>query len=127
MKTFRGLFCVQAKQNRSSFLDNIVEYFHTSITMVSTKVNRTQLVEALASDMGGSKATAEKFLNSFVEVVTKHLKKGADINITGFGSFRVAATKARTGVNPKTRKPLQIKAGKAVRFKVGKTLKEAVK
>ena len=109
------------------FLDNLGHTFHNLITMTSSKVNRTQLVEALASDVGASKAMAEKFLNSFVEVVTKHLKKGADINITGFGSFRVASTKARTGVNPKTRKPLQIKAGKAVRFKVGKTLKEAVK
>jgi DNA-binding protein HU-beta len=95
--------------------------------MATTKVNRTQLIEALAVDAGVSKTQAERFLNSFVGVVTKHLKKGSDITVTGFGSFRRVKRNARKGVNPKTRQPLNIPASFGVSFKVGKTLKEAVK
>ncbi len=95
--------------------------------MTNSKVNRTQLVEALAEDAGVSKTQAERFVTSFIAVVTKHLKKGADINITGFGSFKKVKRNARNGVNPKTRQPLKIAATNSVSFKVGKTLKEAVK
>jgi DNA-binding protein HU-beta len=95
--------------------------------MTNSKVNRTQLVEAIAKHMDVSKALSERFLSSFIETVMTHLQKGNQISITGFGSFNVVKTAARKGVNPKTRKPLQIPASKRVSFKVGKTLKESVK
>lgn len=95
--------------------------------MTELKVNRTQLVEAIAENAGVSKNQADKFMTSFVDVVTKHLKKGADINITGFGSFKKVKRSARNGVNPKTREAIKIPATSSVSFKVGKTLKDAVK
>ena len=91
------------------------------------KVNRTQLIEAIADDMGVSKAQAERFLNSFVQTVMDHVIKGNDINITGFGSFKKVQRKARKGVNPKTGEPLDIPATNSVSFKVGKTFKESVR
>ena len=44
----------------------------------------------------------------------------------GFGTFSVIERSARKGVNPATGKPLQIKAKKVVKFKVGSKLAEAV-
>ena len=93
----------------------------------STKVNRTEVIEELSLKMGVSKAQSEKFLNTFIETVTSQLKKGAEVNLTGFGIFRVVKRKARKGVNPKTRQPMQIAASTSVAYKVGKTLKEAVR
>jgi len=95
--------------------------------MATKKVNKTELIEALAADMGISKSQAEKFLNSFVDVITEKLTAGYEVNITGFGVFKVVTRAARTGVNPKTREPMQIPASTSVTYKVGKTLKEAVR
>lgn len=92
----------------------------------NTVVNRTELIEELSMKMGVSKAQAEKFLNTFIDTITSQLKKGNEVNITGFGKFRVAQRKARKGVNPKTREPMQIAASTSVSFKVGKTLKDSV-
>jgi DNA-binding protein HU-beta len=94
---------------------------------MAAKINRTELIDALALNLGVSKAQAERILNSFVEVITEKLVAGMEINITGFGSFRPVTRSARDGINPKTRGKMKIPASKSVGFKVGKTLKEAVK
>jgi DNA-binding protein HU-beta len=47
--------------------------------------------------------------------------------LTGFGTFSVRERPARTGHNPKTGEPMEIKASKAPVFKAGKTLKDAIK
>ncbi len=91
------------------------------------KVNRTELIEALGQELDVSKAQAERFLNGFITVVTDKLVSGYDVNITGFGVFRVVTRAARKGVNPKTGEPIQIAESTSVAYKVGKTLKEAVK
>ncbi len=91
------------------------------------KINRTELIEALATNMGVSKSQGEKFLVGFIDTVTDKLVDGFEINITGFGLFRPVTRSARQGINPKTRAKMSIKASKSVGFKVGKTLKEAVK
>lgn len=94
---------------------------------MAKKINRTELTEALSVKLGVSKAQAERILNSFVETVTENLVAGNEINITGFGSFRPVSRSARQGINPKTRAKMNIAASKSVGFKVGKTLKEAVR
>jgi DNA-binding protein HU-beta len=91
------------------------------------KMNRTELVDSISMNLGVSKAQGEKFLNTFVSVVTDSLAKGIEVNITGFGVFRKVTRSPRKGVNPKTRQPMQIAASTSVAYKVGKTLKEAVK
>ena len=88
---------------------------------------KNDLVAEIAKKTNASKAKVEEFLNSFVEVVEKSLKKGEDVNLIGFGSFKVVNTKARTGRNPRTGKEIKIKAGKKVKFTVGKKLKDSVK
>jgi DNA-binding protein HU-beta len=95
--------------------------------MKNTKINRTELIEALATSTGVSKAQSEKFLNSFVDVISANLKKGNEVNITGFGIFRVVERQPRMGINPKTRQPMKIGASVSVAWRVGKTLKEAVR
>jgi len=89
-------------------------------------MNKAELVSAIAEKSGITKKDAEKYLASFVEVVTGELAKGGKVQLVGFGTFDVAERKAREGRNPQTGKPMTIPASKAPRFKVGKALKDAV-
>ncbi|MGD8663051.1 MAG: HU family DNA-binding protein, partial [Desulfobacterales bacterium] len=59
--------------------------------------------------------------------ITQSLKKGEDVSLVGFGSFKVIKRKARKGRNPLTGEEIMIKATKAPKFTPGKALKDAVK
>lgn len=91
------------------------------------KVNRTEFIEELALKLGVSKSQVEKYMNGFVDLITEKLTSGYDVNLTGFGIFRVTKRQSRVGINPKTGQKMNIAASKSVGFKVGKTLKEAVR
>jgi DNA-binding protein HU-beta len=89
-------------------------------------MNKAQLVEAVAKDSGLSKADSARAVDSLVTTVTKALKKGDDVAITGFGKWSVARRGARTGRNPQTGETVKIKASKAPKFTAGATLKGAL-
>ena len=89
-------------------------------------MHKSELIDAIAKDSGLSRADATKAVNSTVTVVTKTLKKGDEVAITGFGKFSVAKRSARTGRNPQTGETLKIKASKTPKFTAGATLKDAV-
>jgi DNA-binding protein HU-beta len=89
-------------------------------------MNKTELIEAIAKDSGLSKADSQRALESLLTTVTKTLKKGDEVGITGFGKFSVAKRGARTGRNPQTGAPVKIKASKNAKFTAGATLKNAV-
>ncbi len=88
-------------------------------------MNKTELIDAVAKDSGLARSDATKAVNSMLSTVTKTLKKGDVVAITGFGKFSVIKRGARTGRNPSTGATLKIKASKAPRFTAGATLKAA--
>ncbi len=89
-------------------------------------MHKTILIQQLAKDTNISKKDIADLLNSFQQTITKNLKRGEDINIIGFGSFKIVKTKARTGHNPSTGKEIKIKAGKRIKFRAGQALKDSV-
>ena len=89
-------------------------------------MTKAELINALVEDTSLPKKDCEAFLNSFMAQVTNSLKAGNDVSLIGFGSFAVKDRPARTGRNPSTGAEIQIAACKAVGFKAGKPLKEAV-
>jgi DNA-binding protein HU-beta len=89
-------------------------------------MNKSQLIDAVASDSGLSKADSARAIDSLVSTVTKTLKKGDEVAITGFGKFSVVKRAARQGVNPRTGERVKIKASKAPKFSAGASLKQAV-
>ena len=89
-------------------------------------VKKAQLGQMLAERMNVSKKQGIEWVDAFTDEITKVLRKGDKVNITGFGVFKVADRKAREGRNPKTGETIQIKASKKPRFTPGKLLKEAV-
>ncbi len=90
-------------------------------------MTKAEIVEKMAKDADISKAAAGTALNSFVDSVTKALKKkDGKVTLVGFGTFSKVRRKARKGRNPQTGETIKIKASNAVRFKAGKALKDAV-
>ena len=89
-------------------------------------MNKTELVEFIATQADLSKAKAAEAVDVFVEAVTTSLKKGKDVTLVGFGTFTISKRAARTGRNPQTGATIKIAASKAPKFRPGKSLKDAV-
>jgi len=89
-------------------------------------MNKAELVDAMASGAGISKADAKRALDAFVDTTTSALKKGDRLSLVGFGSFSVSKRSARKGRNPQTGKEIQIKAKNVVKFKAGSDLSDKV-
>lgn len=90
-------------------------------------MKKQDFIKAVASEAGLSQDAVSKALNTMVNVVTTELKAGRDVNITGFGAFRVSHRAARNWVNPQTKAKISIPAMKTPVFRAWKTLKESVK
>jgi DNA-binding protein HU-beta len=90
-------------------------------------MTKAELIASIGKEAKISKASAEKALNAFTGAVTKALKKGDKMTLTGFGTFSVAKRRARTGRNPQTGKEIKIPATRVAKFKAGNLLKKAVK
>ena len=90
-------------------------------------MTKAELIEQMAKDAGITKAAASEVLNSFIEGVTKALKKkDGKVTLVGFGTFQKVKRKARKGRNPQTGESIKIKASKSVKFKPGKKLKDSI-
>lgn len=89
-------------------------------------MTKSELIEAIASEVGTTKVTAGKMLSAFVSAVTAELKSGGQIVLPGFVTIKVKHRAARTGRNPRSGELIKIAAARVAQFKVGKQLKEAV-
>ncbi len=91
-------------------------------------MTKQDLVNAAANSAGVTKKAAAEVLDAMLESITKSLKKGESVTVTGFGTFRVSKRAARTGVNPRNpSQKIKIPAMKLPAFKAGKSLKDAVR
>jgi DNA-binding protein HU-beta len=89
-------------------------------------VNKTELIDHIASQADISKAAAGRALEAFIGGVKTSLKKGNNVSLVGFGTFAVTKRAARTGRNPRTGAAIKIKAAKVPKFRPGKALKDAL-
>jgi DNA-binding protein HU-beta len=90
-------------------------------------MNKVELTEKMAKDAKITKAAAGRALDSFINGVTKGLKKrNSKVTLVGFGTFRNVYRKTRMGRNPQTGEKIKIKGRNTVTFKAGKTLREKV-
>ena len=89
-------------------------------------MNKTELIAAAAEKAGMSKKDTEAVINATLAAITDALKDGDKVQLVGFGSFEVKNRAARTGLNPRTKEPVEIPASKVPAFKAGKALKDAV-
>jgi len=89
-------------------------------------VKKADLVENIAAQIERSKADVTDMVNAVFENITDALKRGEEVALIGFGSFKVKRREARKGRNPKTGEEIDIAAGNVPSFKAGKALKDAV-
>ena len=89
-------------------------------------VSLKQMAAGLAEGHDLPKRQVEAMLDAFVRSFAEHLQQGTKIRIPGLGIFQVRSRAARTGRNPATGEPIQIKASKKIAFRPAKELKEAI-
>ena len=89
-------------------------------------MNKSDLIDAMASDAGISKAAAKSALESFMSSVTNTLKDGGKVALVGFGTFSVSKRSARSGRNPQTGEEIHISAKNVAKFKPGAGLSDAI-
>lgn len=89
-------------------------------------MTKSDFIEKIAAKSNLTKAAAERVLNAFLAAVEESLVEESKLTLTGFGSFSVESREARQGRNPRTGETLNIPAGKVIRFRPGKMLKDAL-
>jgi DNA-binding protein HU-beta len=90
-------------------------------------MNKSELAVKLAKETGLTKTAATNTIETLIETITKALKKGDQVSLVGFGTFKTASRKARKARNPQTGAPINIPKRRVPRFTAGKALKQAVK
>jgi nucleoid DNA-binding protein len=90
-------------------------------------MKKQDFIKVVANEAGLSQDAVSRVLASMIETITGELKDGNEVNITGFGAFKISERAARNGVNPRTGEKIQIAAMNSPVFRAGKTLKEAVR
>ena len=91
-----------------------------------TFMNKTELIEAAATEADISKAAAGRALDAILGAVVKAVAKGDSVILIGFGAFKPSKRAARTGRNPHTGKEIKIAATTVPRFTAGAGFKAAV-
>ena len=89
-------------------------------------MNKQDLAAKIAEDTGLTRVTAWAAIESALDGIVKALKKGDTVTLVGFGTFKTAARKARTGVNPATGAPLKIPKRTVAKFTPGGALKKSL-
>jgi DNA-binding protein HU-beta len=111
-----------AKQSRSLTIETLFYILYYSI------MTKTQLIDLVAKKLGVTKRLAGDFITVFVTSIVDSVKKGGEVRIQGFGTFKSSKREARTGVNPRNPKQkIKIPAMKVATFKAGSDFKKAVR
>jgi nucleoid DNA-binding protein len=89
-------------------------------------MNRRDLADVVAYETGTPRKQALASVNVVFETIAEALREGADVRITGFGTFKTSHRKARTGRNPRTGEAVDIPATRSPAFKPSKALKDRI-
>ncbi len=90
-------------------------------------MTKAELVAKIAKDADLTKSATELYLNSFLSSVEEILQKEQKVFLSSLGTLVVETRKERTGRNPRTGESITIPAGKCVKFRPAKALKDAVR
>ncbi len=90
-------------------------------------MNKLNLVDAVHESIGGTKASAEKAVETIINSITESLKNGEDVSIAGLGIFSAKERAARTARNPRTGESVEVPAMRVPKFRPSKALKDSVK
>jgi len=89
-------------------------------------MKKAEFVQAVAQKAGLSKKDTEAVIDAALETITEALADGKSVSFIGFGTFSTTERAARKAKVPGTDRVVDVPATRAVKFKVGKNLKDAV-
>lgn len=89
-------------------------------------MNHKDLITSIANRTGESKPCVESVLKEHAFLVAREMKDTGGIVLHGIGALAVVDTAARKGRNPQTGEPIDIPAGKRIKLKAAKALKDAI-
>jgi len=89
-------------------------------------MSKAQLVDHVATGLGVKKADARKFLEDLAALAAKEVKRSGQFVLPGVGKLVLAKRKARMGRNPQTGAPIKIPAKTVLKFRIAKSIKDAV-
>ena len=90
-------------------------------------MNKADIIDKVHEVLGGTRADAERAVETMIDCVSDSLKKGKEVSIAGLGIFSSKTRNARTGRNPRTGETIDIPAMRVPKFRAAKALKDAVK
>ncbi|MGI4793651.1 MAG: HU family DNA-binding protein [Janthinobacterium lividum] len=89
-------------------------------------MSKAFLAATIQNSLDCTGVAANQAAADLLDAIVREIKKEGGFTLPSFGAFRVAKTKARKALNPRTGEPVKVKAGKTVRFKASPNLKKAV-
>ena len=89
-------------------------------------MNKTDLIEKVATTLNTSKAEATRNVEAVLGAIADGVKDDEKVTIAGFGTFLLKNRAGRTGVNPITKAPIEIKPSKTCTFRASPALKGAL-
>ena len=90
------------------------------------RMTQTDIINQLADKSGIKKADVKEFFNTLEAMASSEVKKNGEFTLPGFGKLVKATRKAREGRNPATGDTIKIPAKTTVKFRLGKSMKDAV-
>jgi DNA-binding protein HU-beta len=97
------------------------------LVIIFNFMNKAEIIEKVHGVLGGTKADAERAVETMIDSISGALKSGEEVSIAGLGIFSTKMRPARTGRNPRTGETIQIPAMRVPKFRAAKGLKDAVK
>jgi len=89
-------------------------------------VTKKDLVEKVASRTGLTQVDTKIVVERFLEAVGNALEQGNNVEIRGFGRFKIKERKARIARNPRTNEPVEVKSGCKPTFEAARELTKLV-
>ena len=90
-------------------------------------MNKADIADKVHGVLGGTKADAERAVETMIDSIVEGLKSGDEVSIAGLGIFSAKMRPARQGRNPRTGETIQIPSMRVAKFRASKALKDAVK
>ncbi|WP_343063035.1 HU family DNA-binding protein [Actinomadura verrucosospora] len=94
--------------------------------MEAGRMNRSELVRAVAERAGGDEAVARRHVDAVFEAVMDAVSAGERVVVTGFGAFDRSSRAARSARNPRTGAPVEVPAALVPTFRFGQTFRNRV-
>lgn len=90
------------------------------------RMTQSEIVNTLADSSGLKKAEVKSLFDAIADLAVSEVRKNGEFTLPGFGKLVKATRKAREGRNPATGAVIQIPSKTTVKFRLGKTMKDAV-